>query len=100
MNTVASYRDSIRLIAGTAHLELAQAIAGCMDIPLCDAIVGRFPDGEIDIKINDDVRGADCFVLQPLLTRSFARYSSNSGCDGGAPFTPKSLGVATVPCPN
>jgi ribose-phosphate pyrophosphokinase len=27
--------------------------------------VGRFPDGEIDIKINDDVRGADCFVIQP-----------------------------------
>jgi len=66
VKSVQSYRDSIRLIAGTAHMELAQAIADCMDIPLCDAIVGRFPDGEIDIKINDDVRGADCFVLQPL----------------------------------
>ena len=61
-----SYSDSIRLISGTAHPQLAEAIAECMDVPLCDAQVGRFPDGEIDIKINDDVRGADCFVLQPL----------------------------------
>ena len=61
-----TYRDTIRLIAGTAHLDLAEAISECMDIPLSDAQVGRFPDGEIDIKINDDVRGADCFVLQPL----------------------------------
>lgn len=61
-----AYRDSIRLIAGTAHLDLAESIAGCMDLPLSDAQIGRFPDGEIDIKINDDVRGSDCFVLQPL----------------------------------
>ncbi|MHC4378598.1 MAG: ribose-phosphate diphosphokinase [Planctomycetota bacterium] len=60
-----TYSDSIKLIAGTAHPDLAQAIAESMDVPLCDASVGRFPDGEIDIKINDDVRGADCFVLQP-----------------------------------
>ena len=61
-----TYRDSIRLIAGTAHPQLAEDIARCMDLPLSDAQVGLFPDGEIDIKINDDVRGSDCFVLQPL----------------------------------
>ena len=61
-----NYNNDVRLIAGTAHPELAQAIAEFVDIPLCDAHVGRFPDGEIDIKIEDDVRGADCFVLQPL----------------------------------
>ncbi|MFT5463030.1 MAG: ribose-phosphate pyrophosphokinase [Planctomycetota bacterium] len=60
------YNDSVRLIAGTAHRDLANGISEALDIPLCDASVGRFPDGEIDIKINDDVRGADCFVLQPL----------------------------------
>lgn len=60
------YSDTIRLIAGTAHPQLAGAISECMDIPLCNAEVGRFPDGEIDIKINEDVRGTDCFVLQPL----------------------------------
>lgn len=60
-----SYSDTIRLIAGNAHRELANGIAQAMRLPLSDAHVGRFPDGEIDIKINDDVRGADCFVLQP-----------------------------------
>ena len=56
---------SIQLIAGTAHLELARSIADHMGQKLCDASVGRFPDGEIDIKIEEDVRGNDCFVLQP-----------------------------------
>jgi ribose-phosphate pyrophosphokinase len=60
------YSDNVRLISGTAHPVLAEAVAKQMGVPLCDAHVGRFPDGEIDIKINDDVRGADCFVLQPL----------------------------------
>ena len=60
------YNDTICLIAGTAHTELAQKIAAEMDLGLCETQIGRFPDGEIDIKIDDDVRGADCFVLQPL----------------------------------
>ena len=57
--------NSLRLIAGSAHPALAEAISREMDLPLADAQVGRFPDGEIDIKINTDVRGSDCFVLQP-----------------------------------
>ena len=61
-----SYSDRITLIAGTAHPDLARKISDEVDIPLCNAHVGRFPDGEIDIKIDDDIRGADCFVLQPL----------------------------------
>jgi ribose-phosphate pyrophosphokinase len=64
-HTIRGYSDTIRLIAGTAHPKLAQAISEEMDLPLANAHVGRFPDGEIDIKINDDVRGSDCFVIQP-----------------------------------
>jgi ribose-phosphate pyrophosphokinase len=63
---VPTYNRNILLISGSAHRELSQKIANEMGLPLCDAHVGRFPDGEIDIKINDDVRGSDCFVLQPL----------------------------------
>jgi len=63
---VRRYNDVIRLISGTAHRKLSEAIATELDIPLSDAEVGRFPDGEIDIKINEDVRGTDCFILQPL----------------------------------
>jgi len=57
--------NRIQLIAGTAHPALCQAISEEMDLPLCDAHVGRFPDGEIDIKINENVRGNDCYVIQP-----------------------------------
>jgi len=60
------YSDNVRLIAGTAHPELADNIASDMGCELAACQIGRFPDGEIDIKIDDDVRGADCFVLQPL----------------------------------
>ena len=60
------YSDNVRLIAGTAHPELAKRIAEDMGCELCACQIGRFPDGEIDIKIDDDVRGADCFVVQPL----------------------------------
>ncbi len=60
-----SYSEKITLIAGNAHLALAQAIARHLDMPLAAAYVGRFPDGEIDIKVNDDLRGTDCFLIQP-----------------------------------
>jgi ribose-phosphate pyrophosphokinase len=62
---VPSYSEKITLIAGNAHLALAQAIARHLDMPLAAAYVGRFPDGEIDIKVNDDLRGTDCFLIQP-----------------------------------
>jgi ribose-phosphate pyrophosphokinase len=57
--------DRIVLISGTANPELAQAIATASDVPLANAYVGRFPDGEIDIKVSDDIRGGDVFVIQP-----------------------------------
>ena len=61
-----SYSDHILLIAGNAHRDLAESISKSLDVSLSNTQVGRFPDGEIDIKIEDDIRGGDCFVLQPL----------------------------------
>lgn len=55
----------ITLIAGTAHPQLAKDIAECLDTPLSEARVGRFTDGEVDIKLEEDIRGRDVFVLQP-----------------------------------
>jgi ribose-phosphate pyrophosphokinase len=60
-----SLHGKMTLIAGTAHPELAENIAQELDMSLAEAHVGRFPDGEVDIKINQDIRGRDCFVLQP-----------------------------------
>jgi ribose-phosphate pyrophosphokinase len=44
---------------------LCEAISASLDLPLANAHVGRFPDGEVDIKVEEDLRGSDCFVLQP-----------------------------------
>ena len=57
--------DDITLISGTAHPELAKAIAAEVGRDLAKAHVARFPDGEVDIKIDEDLRGRDVFVLQP-----------------------------------
>ncbi|MCY2958741.1 MAG: ribose-phosphate pyrophosphokinase [Planctomycetota bacterium] len=59
------YSEKITLIAGNAHSALAQGISKSLSIPLAAAHIARFPDGEIDIKVNDDLRGSDCFVIQP-----------------------------------
>ncbi|HJO27068.1 MAG: ribose-phosphate pyrophosphokinase [Planctomycetes bacterium] len=60
-----SYSDKITLIAGNANPALAEAISAELRLPLANAHVGRFPDGEIDIKVEEDLRGTDVFVLQP-----------------------------------
>jgi ribose-phosphate pyrophosphokinase len=62
---VPAYSEKITLISGNAHPALAQAISRNLSIPLAATHIGRFPDGEIDIKVNDDLRGSDCFVIQP-----------------------------------
>jgi ribose-phosphate pyrophosphokinase len=57
-------RDKIVLFSGNANPDLAQRVAECLDIKLGSALVESFPDGEINIKINDDIRGTDVFILQ------------------------------------
>ncbi len=56
----------LKIITGTANPELAQEIAGILDTPVSDALVTKFSDGEIRVQINETVRGADVFVIQPL----------------------------------
>jgi ribose-phosphate pyrophosphokinase len=57
--------DKIAVFSGNAHPELAEAICKCLKIKLSDAFVGRFSEGEIRVKINDNVRGKDVFLVQP-----------------------------------
>ena len=52
-------------MAGTAHRELADRIAAQAGEKLCDAEISRFPDGEIFVKIVENVRGGDVFIIQP-----------------------------------
>lgn len=61
MNTSGS---EIKILAGNASKELAQKIADYIGVPLADCQVGTFSDGEINVNINETVRGCDVFVVQ------------------------------------
>ncbi|MDO4431379.1 MAG: ribose-phosphate pyrophosphokinase [Lonepinella koalarum] len=54
----------IKLFAGNATPELAKRISERLYISLGDATVGRFSDGEIQVQINENVRGSDVFIIQ------------------------------------
>jgi len=55
----------LKLLAGNANRPLANEISEALGIELCQATVGRFSDGEVRVKIDETVRGADVFVIQP-----------------------------------
>ena len=57
--------DKLKIFSGNAHPELAGAICASLKIKLSDAFVGAFSEGEIRVKINENVRGKDIFVIQP-----------------------------------
>ncbi|MGQ3684911.1 MAG: ribose-phosphate diphosphokinase [Candidatus Loosdrechtia sp.] len=57
--------NHLKIFSGNANVELAKKICDYLSLPLGNAYVGRFPDGEIDLKVNEDVRGADVFLIQP-----------------------------------
>ncbi|HLB25523.1 MAG TPA: ribose-phosphate pyrophosphokinase [Nitrospirota bacterium] len=57
--------DELKLFTGNANIPLAREIADYLDIKVGDATVGTFSDGEINVKINENVRGTDVFVVQP-----------------------------------
>jgi len=55
----------LKLFTGNANRPLAEEIAQYLHVPLGDAEVSRFSDGEVFVQINENVRGADVFVVQP-----------------------------------
>ena len=56
--------NNLKLFTGTAHPPLAERIAESTGIPLGDVGISRFPDGEIMIRVEENVRGADVFIVQ------------------------------------
>src|SRR5260370_37325532 len=58
----------LKLISGIANMQLARRIAEILDVQLTDPRLRRFPDGEINVKIEDSMRGHDVFVIQPTST--------------------------------
>jgi ribose-phosphate pyrophosphokinase len=53
------------LFTGNANPSLAQEIADYLGMSLAEAEVSQFSDGEVFVQINENVRGADVFVVQP-----------------------------------
>ena len=59
---------SLKVFTGNANPEIAREICGHLGIPLGEAEVKQFSDGEISVEIRENVRGADVFVIQPTCT--------------------------------
>jgi ribose-phosphate pyrophosphokinase len=57
--------SKLMIFTGNANPELAKAIAQKLHIPMGQATVGTFSDGETTVEINENVRGHDVFIIQP-----------------------------------
>jgi ribose-phosphate pyrophosphokinase len=55
----------MKLLCGSANRPLAQEIAEYLESELCEVQTRKFADGEIFVKIDENIRGADCYILQP-----------------------------------
>jgi ribose-phosphate pyrophosphokinase len=61
-------RQYLQLFSGNANPELAQEIAVALGTSLGDPAIRQFADGEIHLQIQENVRGADVFIIQPTCT--------------------------------
>jgi len=56
--------DNLKIFSGSSNPALASDVCKYLEIPVGGAKIDRFPDGEKVIRVEDDVRGRDCFVVQ------------------------------------
>ena len=57
--------DKFRIFAGNSNPDLAREIAAYLGTTVGDAVINRFNNGEVQVMINESVRGKDVFVVQP-----------------------------------
>ena len=80
-----------KVFSGTANEEFSKSVARYLSIPLSEATIKRFSDGEISVQINESVRGKDVFIVQStcapananlmellIMTDALRRSSANS----------------------
>jgi ribose-phosphate pyrophosphokinase len=65
MAEVSLSKSQLMLLAGTANRALAEEIATHLKQPLCQVTIRRFADGELFVKIDENVRGRDVYIIQP-----------------------------------
>src|SRR2546427_12276397 len=97
MRDLSSARRQLLLLGGTANRPLAEERAQHLGQPLCAVTMRRFADGEIFVKIDENVRGRDVFIIQPtnppaenymelLLLMDAARRASAARITAGVPY--------------
>jgi len=57
--------SNLKIFTGNANPELARSVARHLDAGIGNVDVGTFSDGEVSVEIRENVRGSDCFVVQP-----------------------------------
>ena len=57
-------RSNIKIFSCNANRELAEEMAQCLGLKLGQAEVSHFSDGEISVKIDETIRGADVYIVQ------------------------------------
>lgn len=65
MDRLAVPTSGLRILSGTAHQPLADEVAGLLGVEVCKSAVNRFADGEVFVRIDENVRGADVYIVQP-----------------------------------
>ena len=65
MPDVSLSKSQMMLLAGTANRPLAEEIAAELKQPLCQVTIRHFADGELFVKIDENVRGRDVYIIQP-----------------------------------
>ena len=62
---VATGFGDLKIFSGSANPQLSREIADVLGIPLGQARLRRFPDSEVSFQIDENIRGADVFIVQP-----------------------------------
>ena len=57
-------RRPLSILTGNSNPELAKSICKHLGVPLSQAVVSRFPEGEIQVQIKENIRGHDVFIIQ------------------------------------
>src|SRR5207253_6521393 len=58
-------QPEMKVFSGTANRELAERICKYIGVPLGQATISSFPDGETYVRIEENIRGHDVFIIQP-----------------------------------
>lgn len=69
----------MKLFSGTSNTEFSKLVADHLKCPLSKADIGCFSDGEVKLLIEDNVRGEDCFIIQPT-SRSICHEDAYRKC--------------------